>query len=287
MKNILLCTGGSGFTENIYRYGAWFAQQLQASVQVLSVTDIREQKSVESANLSGIIGFGTSDMLLNQLVKLEHEKAKLNHQKSKLILEGAKEYLTEAGVSEIDLIHKTGFLVDCLEKLESQADLIVLGKRGEGAEFATNHLGSNVERIIRSSHKPCLIIPLEFKPIERLLLAYDGSASGHKILKFLQDNPVFSGLELHIVTVAKKSDDAQAIANLEEAKQILETAGFNPICQLLTGHAEAAIADYKAANDISLLLMGAYGHSRIRHLVIGSTTEQVLRKSTIPVLVFR
>jgi nucleotide-binding universal stress UspA family protein len=35
------------------------------------------------------------------------------------------------------------------------------------------------------------------------------------------------------------------------------------------------------------VLMGAYGHSRIRHLVIGSTTTQILRSSNIPVLVFR
>jgi nucleotide-binding universal stress UspA family protein len=40
-------------------------------------------------------------------------------------------------------------------------------------------------------------------------------------------------------------------------------------------------------NNINLLMMGAYGHSRIRHLIIGSTTTQILRISNIPVLVFR
>jgi len=33
--------------------------------------------------------------------------------------------------------------------------------------------------------------------------------------------------------------------------------------------------------------MGAYGYNRIRHLVIGSTTAQVLRSIQIPVLMFR
>jgi nucleotide-binding universal stress UspA family protein len=47
------------------------------------------------------------------------------------------------------------------------------------------------------------------------------------------------------------------------------------------------IARYEWEKEISLLLMGAYGHSRIRHLVIGSTTAQMLRSSDIPVLLFR
>lgn len=33
--------------------------------------------------------------------------------------------------------------------------------------------------------------------------------------------------------------------------------------------------------------MGAYGHSRIRHLIVGSTTTALLRLSAVPVLILR
>jgi nucleotide-binding universal stress UspA family protein len=33
--------------------------------------------------------------------------------------------------------------------------------------------------------------------------------------------------------------------------------------------------------------MGAYGHSRIRQLIVGSTTTQVLRRCQIPILLLR
>jgi nucleotide-binding universal stress UspA family protein len=33
--------------------------------------------------------------------------------------------------------------------------------------------------------------------------------------------------------------------------------------------------------------MGAYGHNRLRELILGSTTSSVIRKSTIPVLLTR
>ncbi|NJK57755.1 MAG: universal stress protein [Pleurocapsa sp. SU_5_0] len=287
MKKILLCTDGSAFAANIYRYGAWFATRLKAEVDVLCVTDIRSQQAIPTENLSGSIGIDASENLLNRLVELEHEKAKINHQQAKLVLQSAAQTLKAEGINKINLFHKTGFLVDCLEEFEASCDLIVLGKRGETAEFASKHLGVNLERIVRSSHKPCLVTSHQFQPIERLLLAYDGSPSCQKILQFLLDSSVFEGLELHIVTVAKNIEDGTAIARIESAKQLAQQAGFEPVCSLVEGHPEKAIAQYITEQNISLLLMGAYGHSRIRYLVIGSTTAQMLRSSHIPVLLFR
>jgi nucleotide-binding universal stress UspA family protein len=287
MKTILLCTDGSSFAENVYKYGAWFVTKVNAQIKVLSVTDIRSQKVASTGNLSGSIGLGASEQLLNELVNLEHEKAKLNNQRARLILQNAAETLKAEGIEQFSLTHKTGFLVDCFHEFEKDSDLIILGKRGEAADFASGHLGANVDRIVRSSHKPCLVTPREFKPIERILVAYDGSLSGKKILQFLGDTPFFKGLELHLLTVGKNNSDQTAIARLDEAKQGLQGAGFEPVCSLLEGESEKVIANYITQHDISLLLMGAYGHSRIRHLVIGSTTAQLLRSSNIPVLLFR
>ncbi|MGJ5630457.1 universal stress protein [Nostoc sp. CALU 1950] len=55
---------------------------------------------------------------------------------------------------------------------------------------------------------------------------------------------------------------------------------------LIHGEPEKVIANYIEKQDINLLIMGTYRHSRIRHLVIGSTTAQMLRSSHIPVLLF-
>jgi nucleotide-binding universal stress UspA family protein len=287
MKRILLCTDGSIFAQSSYRYGAWFATRLAAAIDVLYVTDARSQAAAEATNLSGSIGLGAAETLLNQLVEIEHERAKLNHQRAKLILQDAEQVLTDQGATDITLLHKTGFLVDYLEELEDQADLIVLGKRGEAAEFASGHLGANLERIVRASQKPCLVTSRTFKPIERILLAYDGSDSGQKMLRFVAASSVFRGLDLHILTVGKQADDAIARTRLEGAQHQIQQAGFAPTGQLLVGNPETVLTDYSETNAIDLLVMGAYGHSRIRHLVIGSTTAQVLRSSSIPVLVFR
>lgn len=286
MKTILLCSDGSAFAEGIYRYGAWFARQFQAQTQVLFVTDIRSQKVASTGNLSGSLGLGASEQLLNELVNLEHEKAKLNNQRSRLILKNAEEVLQAEGLSDVKLISQTGFLVDCFHDFPS--DIVVLGRRGEAAEFASDHLGANVDRIVRSSARPCLVTPRTFAPIERLLLAYDGSPTGQRILNFLIDSAQgFKDVEIHLLAVTKSESDAKRSQALEKAQQRLQQAGFTVISSVRSGDPEQVITQYVGQQQIGLLVMGAYGHRRIRHLVIGSTTVQILRSSKIPVLLFR
>jgi nucleotide-binding universal stress UspA family protein len=287
MKKILICTDGSAFAAASYRYGAWFATRLNADVTVLCVTDIRSQQVASTGNWSGSIGIDASENLLRELVELEHNRARLNHQRAKLTLKSAEELLKAEGVQQVEMVHKTGFLVDLFHEMEAEVDLVVLGKRGETAEFASGHLGANVERIVRSSQKPCLITSREFQPIERVLLAYDGSKSCQAMVDFLTRSALFQGLTLHLLTVTSKPDAQKAIAQLNKATQQLQSAGFEPVSQVIQGEPEVAIARYVKDQAINLLLMGAYGHSRIRHLVIGSTTAQMLRSSQIPVLLFR
>ncbi|MEA5478967.1 universal stress protein [Pseudanabaena galeata UHCC 0370] len=285
MKNILLCTDGSIFGQSSYQYAAWLANRIQSVVNVMYVTDLRSQTA--SRNFSGSIGLGASDALMDELVELEHKKAKLNRQRAKQILDEAHQVLTSNGVESVKTIHRDGFLVDCFQELEADANLVILGKRGENAEFASGHLGANVERIMRSSKKPILVTSRQFKPIAKILIAYDDGASCRKILDFLTNSALFQGLELHIIAVSKNVTDEKAIARLSGAQKWSQSTGIAAQCSVVAGKSETAIGEYATQNNIDLLLMGAYGHSRIRHLVIGSTTAQILRSSNIPVLVFR
>ncbi|MFK8183773.1 MAG: universal stress protein [Phormidesmis sp.] len=287
MKTILLCSDGSAFADSIYRYGAWFARQFQAKAKVLFVTDIR-QKVVSTGNLSGSIGLGVQTQLLNELVSLEHEKAKLNKQRARLILKNAEQALKAEGLSDVELLNPTGFLVDCFHDFEEEADMVVLGKRGEAAEFASGHLGANIDRIVRSSSKPCLVTPQAFSPVQRVLLAYDGSPTGKRILDFLVNNAAgFENIDIHLLTVAKSDSDERKSQALATAQEQLQQAGIIPTSHLVAGDPEKEIAKYIEQHQINLLLMGAYGHRRIRHLIIGSTTVQLLRSSQIAMLLFR
>ena len=283
---IILCTDGSSYSQVSYEYTAWIAQRIAVEIEILYVTDLRKEQAVRSPDFSGSIGIDSYQQLLDKLVTIESDRAKVNQKRAKYILEQAETFLSSRGVDKIQLTHETGFLVDLFPKFENNADLIILGKRGETANFATDHLGVNMERIVRASHKPCLVTPREFKSVRNILLAYDGGESCQKALNYLIKLPLFKDLELHIITVASR-DKKAALQNLKAAEKIATSADLEPTCQLLTGEPEEKMQRYVENHDIDFLIMGAYGHSRIRRLVIGSTTAQMLRSSHIPVLLFR
>ena len=54
-----------------------------------------------------------------------------------------------------------------------------------------------------------------------------------------------------------------------------------------TGKEYKALLKFIREGTVELLVMGAYGHNRLRELLVGSTTSSVIRKSTIPVLLTR
>jgi nucleotide-binding universal stress UspA family protein len=88
--------------------------------------------------------------------------------------------------------------------------------------------------------------------------------------------------------VVMAGDDSVAHRDqLEGARRLLAPAGFEVETVLLPGEPETVILDFMKQHDAGLLVMGAYGHSRIRHLIVGSTTTTLLRTSPEPVLVLR
>ncbi len=281
VKRILVCTDGSSYGQVCCQYAAWLAQRTGAALEVLYVTDLRQFEVPLVADLSGSLGIQPYQAILGQLQDLEKKKATV-------VLENAERVIRDGGFTgAVDRTHETGLLVDCLVDQEGDADLIMLGKRGENANFASEHLGSAMERVVRASKRPCLVTSRSFKPVTRLLLAYDGGASARKAAEFLASSSAMRGLELHIVTVAGPIDPDAALKHLQEAESIARQGGFKPVCQMLHGTPEDQIAAYVTGNDMNLLVMGAYGHSRIRYLIIGSTTAEMIRTCRVPVLLFR
>lgn len=283
MTNLIALIDGSAYSESVCDHAAWAASRLKASVQVVHVIGRRDMKS-EPANLSGSIGLGARTALLEELAELDAQKSKLTQRRGRLLLEEAVERLSQAGVTETDTKLRNGDVVDAVAETEKDADLIVVGKRGEAADFAKLHLGSNLERVVRSVRKPVLVACRGFKPIKRFLIAFDGGTSAMKAVDHVARSALFAGLECHLLMAG--ADTPEARKKLDSAAEQLRAAGYEVQTDIEPG-ADAAIAKRVEADSIDLLVMGAYGHSRIRSLIIGSTTTEMIRSCLIPVMLFR
>ncbi len=282
MALILACIDGSVYSDSVADNAAWAAGRLAASIELLQVLGRRE---VESQDRSGRILPKARRQLLEQLAAVDSERAKLLQQQARLDLETAKERIGKAGIDGVSAVLRHGDLLEALAEREAQADLVVIGKRGEAADFAKLHLGSNLERIIRASHRPVLIAARAFHPVTKVLLAFDGRASALKAVDAMSRSPLFEGIKVDLVTVGQDVDEAQR--KLDDAAAQLRGGGLEVDARFEPGQPETAIAKAVERDQIDLLVMGAYGHSRLRSLVIGSTTSEMIRACRIPILLYR
>ena len=281
MKNLLICTDGSNYSQECCRYGTWLAKQARAHVEVLYVTDLRQFEVPVVADLSGSHGIQPFEGMVTHLQEVEEQKAEF-------VKDSALSIFEAAGLSErVQFHHETGLLVDAIDAYAARADLVLLGKRGEHVNFTTEHLGSMLERVVRSASKPCLVTPRQFRPIDHVAVAYDGSPSCKKALEFMSKVELFRAFNLQVIVVNEGRHEDKAAELLAEAEVMMNRLSLYPACQILNGVAETAIADYVKHTKVDLLVAGAYGHTRIRELLIGSTTTALLRNCHVPVLCFR
>ena len=282
MKRILVCTDGSSYGIEACRYAAWLSRRRKdAQVTALYVSDLRQFEIPVVGDLSGSLGVQPYQGISSHLHEVEKQRASQIEAQTRDLFEAEALRVTPR------FMHHTGLVVDTISEIEAEFDVVLIGKRGENANFDKEHLGSMMERIIRATQKPTFVTNRAFRDIKKLIFAYDGGPSCRKALEFLERSPSFRGLDLHVVSVAERGDNEALRDGLIEAEQRFRAAGYAPTCQMLTGEPETAIATYVIEKQMDLLLMGAYGHSRIRYLLIGSTTTEMIRRCLIPVMTFR
>jgi nucleotide-binding universal stress UspA family protein len=272
------------YAKSVCEHAAWIAGTVDGSVDLIHVLG-RRNEAEAPVDLSGSIGLGARTALLEELAELDGQTARLKHKRGRALLEDAKEVLQKAGVSQVSTLLRNDGIVETVQTFEKDAGLIVIGKRGQTTETDESHLGSNFERVVRASHRPILVASRDFRPIRRFLIAFDGGASAIKAVNYLAGNKAFNDLEVQMLSVAEPGSSANQ--KLESAASLLRNAGYTVETTIRPGQPEAVICEQIKTNDIDLLLMGAYGHSRLRNMIIGSTTTAMIRTCKIPVLLFR
>ncbi|GED21176.1 universal stress protein [Halomonas halmophila] len=282
-EQVMAAIDGSSVSESVCDYATWASRALAAPLTFLHVVDNHPQTA--EADLSGNIGLGAREHLLEELSHLDEERAKLAQEQGRVMLKAAVERAGQHADGEPATRQRNGTLVETLEELEEEIRLLVIGKRGQTAQQASEHLGSNLERVVRGVHRPILMVPEGFKTPERVLIAFDGSKTTRKGVEMLASSPLFQGIACHVVIVGAETGDNRS--QLDWALKTLRDAGHEAEGAIRAGEVEETLRTYTQEQDIDMLVMGAYGHSRIRHLLVGSTTTAMLRKACVPVLLLR
>jgi len=282
-NKILALVDGSAYSHSVCHYTAWIAGRLSASVELMHV--LGRRAGVAGGDLSGALSLGARSALLEELAALDAQNARLAQARGRAILEDARVIVEADGAGPVSQRLRQGDLLEAVSELEPEIRAIVIGKRGEASGFASDHLGSNLERIVRSSRVPVFVASRVFKPVSKVLVAFDASASTQKAIARMADSAVFRDMSVTLVHAGEETAAMRAL--MDEAQLALRAVGLHTAAEFAPGEPEAALNARIAEQGFDLLVMGAYGHSRIRSLIIGSTTTAMIRAVKIPLVLYR
>jgi nucleotide-binding universal stress UspA family protein len=225
-------------------------------------------------------------------------------------LAGAMENARQAGVhvdTHLEVGNPVTVILDAAASFK--ADLIVIGTHGAGG-FEHLVLGSVTEKVLRKAKCPVMTVPPHARttsklPFKHVLCSIDFSDASTAALRFALSMAQEADAELTILHVLEPADDEPltnrpinvpeyaALRQQDAAERLarLVPDGANNWCTTKTriahGKAYREILAVSAQESADLIVMGVHGRNALELMLFGSTTNQVVRRATCPVLTVR
>ncbi len=280
IKRILVGLDGSQISNIAAEYGIYFSKKLKRPVIGIHIIDIRLLEGPFLEDISGALGFATYADLTPKIKEVLDEKAKI-------ILDAFAQKCREEG-GDCSIAQAYGIVADEIVNMADPDDLIIVGKKGEHPEFIPLLLGSTAEAIARKSPCPVMITTEKFKEIKNIVLAFDGREKSIHAAQYINSFEEDLGLNyVHVITVLEHENDTETKKHIKEL--LKENLKVNYDVEFLVGYPEEELALFVENNSdkYDLMVMGAYGESRIKELILGSTTSYIMSKTTIPLLLVK
>lgn len=250
----------------------------------------------QNAHLTGVAATGVSRFIQSpgsgvadaETVKYLVAPVERYRQKARDALQGFTSSMRDKQVPHEELLVDDE-PYDALKLLSRYSDLIVVGQSNSDDPAMTNMLDFP-EYIALNSGRPVLIVPYKGKErtqIDRVVIAWDASLSAARAVAdavpLLQKA---TQVTVAIFNPASKPDVVSQLPGADIALYLGRHGITAEVTQEKTpldiGEALLRTASEKHAD---LLVMGCYGHTRFREILLGGVTRSMLEKASIPVLV--
>ena len=272
IKHIVVNVRGSDLDRGKLALTARLAQRFDASVEAVFVRSI-------PFFVADFTGAATPQLMAayDDTVNRAQAAAKAAFDAAKFPGAAAPRWTVERGLDAEILARRGAF-----------ADLIVLGQPAPGTEGASTDFDVPAETVMAAG-RPVLIVPYagNFPDAgKRILIAWSGKRESVRALA--DARPFIAGSESVTVLLVNARETGAEQEELErELKTAIRRYGGKPTVSFVnTKELEADDMILSTAADLSadLLVMGAYGRSRLRELILGGATHGILRHMTLPVL---
>jgi nucleotide-binding universal stress UspA family protein len=268
LHNILIGLDGSPESDIALELGIQWAIRPGAVLIGLGVVD---EPSIRKAEPVGIGG---------SHYKQHCDQARLEDAKRRVeaFLTRFDQRCANAGVTHRTL-QETGDPAERILFHAEDMDLTLLGQRTYFHFETQESEDHTLERVLRRGHRSVVAVPREPRGGGGVVVAYDGSGPAARALEAFQALELGQGREMHVVSVA--ADEKTAARRAEEGMKFLRFYGLEAKAwQVHSTESPAELLLRQAGElDAGMIVLGAYGRSRVSEFLFGSTTQSILSRS--------
>jgi len=178
---------------------------------------------------------------------------------------------------------ETGAVPEQVCKRALLNDLLVLNV-SHPPELGLSSLNSGLRSIIWRSARPILTVPGKVSPMNKALLAFDGSRKSKEALFVAAYLAEQWGTDLAVVSLSNGDKISPSVQN--HARAYLELHEIDAEYVMLKGSMDEVLELIKERN-IDLILMGGYSGTAWKEVIIGSMVNFLLRNADCPILICR
>jgi nucleotide-binding universal stress UspA family protein len=270
MKKILVPIDFSKPSKYAARMAAKIAKKTGASITLIHLIELPS---------------GVSDMGYRSRFSIPESMLYLRKTKEK-VLEFKKSFFSEDLIVDyfIKLDNPFDGIIKYANKID--ADLILMGSKGH-SKFEEIMIGSNTEKIVRSSKVPVIVVKTDSKKfsLKNLVFASNFKQENKEIFtKFLNFANAFNS-KIHLLRVNTPSQFESTFTTEQKMKNFVKE--YNLPKYSLNIHndtsIEKGIINFSRAHKADLIALSTHGRSGISHLFSGSVAKNLSKKALKPI----
>ena len=275
MRKILLPIDPSRYTKTAWHYVAEIFKNQKISVEgiaIIDALDLAEQAATFFPLPQGTDGHvkkeeeilaEARDKMKEELIQFKRTCNKENIHCQTKIMEGRPDFI--------------------IEKESLYNDLIVMGMRNY-FHFETRHRPeTSLKDILGHINTPVLAVPEEYKPVKKVLIAYDASSPSMKAIQRFAT--MMQGMEYEIILLTKSDNEETAMAGMDKLEAYLSHHGNMPVIRRWIPHSLRKTVGNDYIDHVDLIVCGKYSKNPVRDFFVGKFTNYLIDQNQVPVFI--
>jgi hypothetical protein len=275
MKKIIVAFDGLRFSESTKEYSLYMAKHCNAHLVGVFLDDF----TLQSYTYADVAAYGSKwEGKVNALEKEDKEKRDIAVQLFEdACQEAGLNYSVhrDKNIAFQDLLHETIF-----------SDLLIISSNETFTNYPQPAPTNFMKDLLAEAECPVMVVPYTYKPIQKLVLLYDGNPSSvHAMKMFSYLFPALKPLETEVITVKEEKQNLHLPDN-RMMKEFMKRHFPDAKYIVLKGNAEDEITTYlKVQSAEVLVVLGAYDRSMVSRWFKHSMADCLIANVNVPLFI--